>query len=385
MDTKNKISRAILPTLQKKLRAGKVLIILGARRVGKTELIKSYLQESEVSNYLLLNGEDRTTIDLLQVQSKGNYDRLLNNEDLLIIDEAQNIPEIGNKLKFIVDTYPELKVMVTGSSVFDMSQKLGEPLVGRETTLKLFPLSQSEFSKTESLPETYDRLEERLIYGGYPELNQYNDLNEKADYLDSIVNSYLLKDILSFDGIRKSEKIMDLLRLVAFQIGKEVSIEELASQLKGISRNTVENYLDLLTKVFVLYKVRAYSGNLRKEITKSSRWFFYDNGIRNAVIQNYAPLHLRQDKGELWENYLMTERLKHNSYRSKRVNSYFWRTYDQQEIDLIEEVNGNLSAYEFKFSPNKKVNAPGGWKKGYPRADFQVIHSRNYLDFITGE
>ncbi|MDR9399669.1 MAG: ATP-binding protein [Salibacter sp.] len=380
-----KIKRDILPLVKKKLRPGKVLIILGARRVGKTELIKSILSEINQSEYLLLNGEDYTTIDLLSEQSQGNYDRLLKNINLLVIDEAQHIPEIGNKLKFIVDTYPALKVMVTGSSVFDVSQKLGEPLVGREITLKLHPLSQSEFSKTERLPETHDRLEERLIYGGYPELTQYDELDEKKDYLDSIVNAYLLKDILSFDGIKKSDKIMDLLRLIAFQIGKEVSIEELASQLKGISRNTVEHYLDLLTKVFVLYKVRAYSGNLRKEISKSSKWFFYDNGIRNAVIQNYAPLHLRQDKGELWENYIMTERLKFNSYTRRRVNSYFWRTYDQQEIDLIEEENGKLSAFEFKFNPNKKVKVPGGWKKGYPNADFQVIHPKNYLDFITSD
>lgn len=380
-----KVKRDILQLVKKKLRPGKVLIILGARRVGKTELIKSILSVINQSEYLLLNGEDYTTIDLLSEQSQGNYDRLLKNINLLVIDEAQHIPEIGNKLKFIVDTYPALKVMVTGSSVFDVSQKLGEPLVGREITLKLHPLSQSEFSKTEQLPETHDRLEERLIYGGYPELTQYDELDEKKDYLDSIVNAYLLKDILSFDGIKKSDKIMDLLRLIAFQIGKEVSIEELASQLKGISRNTVEHYLDLLTKVFVLYKVRAYSRNLRKEISKSSRWFFYDNGIRNAVIQNYAPLHLRQDKGELWENYIMTERLKYNSYTRRRINSYFWRTYDQQEIDLIEEENGKLSAFEFKFNPNKKVKVPGGWKKGYPNANFQVIHPKNYLDFITSD
>jgi predicted AAA+ superfamily ATPase len=380
-----KVKRDILPLVKKKLRPGKVLIILGARRVGKTELIKSILSVINQSEYLLLNGEDYTTIDLLSEQSQGNYDRLLKNINLLVIDEAQHIPEIGNKLKFIVDTYPALKVMVTGSSVFDVSQKLGEPLVGREITLKLHPLSQSEFSKTEQLPETHDRLEERLIYGGYPELTQYDELDEKKDYLDSIVNAYLLKDILSFDSIKKSDKIMDLLRLIAFQIGKEVSIEELASQLKGISRNTVEHYLDLLTKVFVLYKVRAYSRNLRKEISKSSRWFFYDNGIRNAVIQNYAPLHLRQDKGELWENYIMTERLKYNSYTRRRINSYFWRTYDQQEIDLIEEENGKLSAFEFKFNPNKKVKVPGGWKKGYPNANFQVIHPKNYLDFITSD
>jgi predicted AAA+ superfamily ATPase len=303
---------------------------------------------------------------------------------LLVIDEAQHLKEIGQKLKLMVDEIKNLKIIVTGSSMLDLGNKLGEPLVGRENTVVLFPLSQMEFSKHENLKQTTEKLEERLIFGSYPELEQYTSFDEKSDYLEGLVNSLLLKDILQFQGIKKSDKITDLLRLIAFQIGREVSIDELANQLKGISRNTVEQYLDLLTKVFILYKVRGYSSNLRKEITKTSKWYFYDNGIRNAIIRNFNPLNMRSDVGELWESYLMSERQKFNAYKKNRVNSYFWRTYDQQEIDLIEEKAGKLSAFEFKWNTHKKSKVPGGWKSGYPESPFNVIDRANYLEFIGG-
>ncbi len=235
----------------------------------------------------------------------------------------------------------------------------------------------------ESYLDTKGKLNERLVYGSYPELEIYSDLNEKANYLEGIVNSYLLKDILEFEGIRKADKIINLLRLIAFQIGKEVNMEEIASNLKGISRNTVERYLDILSKVFIVYNVRGFSRNLRKEITKSSRWYFYDNGIRNAIIQNYNALELRGDKGALWENYLMAERIKYNAYSKNKVSYYFWRTYDQQELDLVEEQSGALRGYEFKWSPRKKTKPPGGWVNSYPEASFEVIHNNNYLEFIS--
>lgn len=293
------------------------------------------------------------------------------------------MPDIGAKLKLIVDEIPGIKVVATGSSVFDLSNKLGEPLVGRENTIHLYPLAQMEFSTKENYIQTNEKLEERLLFGSYPELEHIPDWKDKAAYLEGLVNSYLFKDILEFEGIKKADKIMDLLRLISFQMGKEVSVEELAKNLKGISRNTVENYLDLLSKVFVLYKVTGFSRNLRKEVTKSHRWFFYDNGIRNAIIRNLNPINLRNDIGELWENYLMSEREKYNSYTHKRVNRYFWRTYDKQEIDLVEEHADQLSAFEFKWNPNKKPKVPGGWKKAYPEASYTVINSNNYLDFIV--
>ncbi len=378
------IERALLAILQSKIEAGKVVVLLGARRVGKTALLKRFLQDFEEADFLFLNGEDQNTVDVLATNSAANYARLLGTKILLVIDEAQKVPEIGSKLKLIVDSFPNVKVIATGSSVFDLTQKMAEPLVGRQKQLRLFPIAQSEFKNHENLIETQANLEKRLIFGAYPELERIEDWDEKANYLEGIVNDYLLRDILAFNNIRKADKIVDLLRLIALQIGKEVSVDELANSLKGISRNTVETYLDLLEKVFVIYKVNGFSRNLRKEVTKSSRWYFYDNGIRNAVIRNYASLNLRADKGELWENYVMAERLKHNAYTQRRVNTYFWRTYDQQEIDLVEEENTQLRAFEMKWNTQKMPKAPVGWIKSYPESTFEIINPQNYLDFIGG-
>ncbi len=379
----NFIPRSLLKDFERHTRPQKVLILLGARRVGKTELIKKYLEKYDKNDYLLFNGDDQRTLDAFAERSLVNYKRIIGSYKLVVIDEAQKIPEIGLKLKLIVDEIKGIRVIATGSSMFDLRNKLGEPLVGREHTLQLYPLAQLEFSPQENYLDTKAKLEERLIFGSYPELEIYADWAEKATYLESIVNSYLLRDILEFEGIKKANKIMDLLRLIAFQIGKEVNIEELANSLKGISRNTVENYLDLLSKVFIIYNVRGFSRNLRKEITKTSRWYFYDNGIRNAIIRNFNRLDYRMDKGELFENYLMSERIKYNSYNYKRTNYYFWRTYDQQELDLVEEAAGQLRAYEFKWNTKKKVKCPGAWQKAYPKAEFHVINTDNYIDFIT--
>jgi len=377
------VPRAIYEEFKRKITPQKVLILLGARRVGKTELIRKYLSELDSSEYQFFNGEDQNTWNLFSERSINNYKRAFGGTKFLIIDEAQKIPEIGLKLKLIVDSIEGIRVIATGSSVFDLSNKLGEPLVGRANTLHLYPLSQLEFNLQENYNETKINLEERLLFGGYPELQQINDWNDKIEYLDNVIGSNLIRDILEYDGVKKSDKIMDLLRLIAFQVGKEVNVEELANNLKGISRNTVESYLDILEKVFIIYKVKGFSRNLRKEITKSNRYYFYDNGIRNAIIRNYSRLNFRNDVGELWENYLMSERIKHNAYKKIRANFYFWRTYDQQEIDLIEDCEGQLSAFEFKWNSNKKVKMPGGWAKAYPEATFEVINPDNYLDFIS--
>lgn len=274
-------------------------------------------------------------------------------------------------------------MIATGSSVFDLSNKLGEPLVGRQRTIQLFPIAQSELNSIQDYISTKAKLEERLIYGSYPELFHLKTYDEKANYLEELVSSYLLRDILAFNGIKKSDKLIKLLQLIALQVGHQVSIDELASNLQGISRNTVESYLDLLEKVFVIYKVGGFSRNLRKEVVKSNKWFFYDNGIRNALINNFNPLNLRTDTGQLWENYLMSERKKVNSYAQRRIKTYFWRTYDQQEIDLIEEKDGKLSAYEFKWSSNKKSKVPAAFKTAYPDAEFEVISQDNFLKFIS--
>lgn len=377
------INRIWKDQLSKKIVPNKVLIIFGARRVGKTQLLKKYLADLPQSTYLQLNGEDEQTIRLMQERSVANYTRLLGKTRLLVIDEAQNISEIGLKLKLMVDEIDGLAIVATGSSAFDLTNKLGEPLVGRKTTLKLHPLAQMELSQHENHIQTTERLEERLIYGGYPELLHLGSQKEKQNYLTDIINSYLLKDILVLDGIRKSDKLYDLLRLLAFQVGKEVSTSELANQLKGISRNTVEQYLDLLEKVFVIYKVQGFSRNLRKEVTKNNRWYFVDNGIRNAIIQNFNPLNLRNDVGDLWENYLASERIKYQDYTEQQVNNYFWRTYDQQELDWVEQIGESLAAYEFKWNDKKKLKQPVAWRNAYPDATFNVMDRMNYLDWIS--
>ena len=269
-----------------------------------------------------LNGEDTTTVTVLSNRTIENYKRLLGDVRLLVIDEAQTVPEIGKILKLMIDEITGLKIIATGSSVFDLENELGEPLTGRDITVKMYPLSQMEFNKEENLIETMGKLDERLILGSYPELQQYSGWTEKVNYINQLVNSYLIRDILSFERLKKPDKIISLLRLIAFQIGQEVSLSELGKQL-GIDKNTVERYLDLLTKVFVIYKVSAFSRNPRKEISKSSRWYFYDNGIRNALIANVNQMQLRNDQGQLWENYLISERLKYQSYNNILVNNYF--------------------------------------------------------------
>lgn len=379
---KKYLERAVIEDFKKKIVANKVLILLGARRVGKTELIKNYLKEIPSESYLQLNGEDINDINLLRERSVNNYKRLLNGIDLLVIDEAQNVPEIGQILKLIVDTIEGIKIVATGSSMFDLSNKLGEPLVGRKNTIYLFPLAQIEFSKNENYKQTIENLEERLLFGGYPELIQYESWEDKKEYLFEIINSYLLKDILVFEGIKHADKIYDLLRLIAYQIGKEVSIQELANQLQ-LSKNTVSNYLDLLSKVFILFKIEGFSRNLRKEIVKSSRWYFYDNGIRNAIINNFNTLDLRNDVGVLWENYLAYERIKKQNYQKIKTSNYFWRTYDQQELDWLEEIGDELQGFEFKWNENKKAKIPTAFTKAYPEAIFNLINKSNYLDFIS--
>ncbi len=378
------IKRAILEDFKAQIKPGRVLILFGARRVGKSYLLKKVTEDLDKSQLLILNGEDQITIDRMSIRSVENFKLLLGNCNYLIIDEAQNIPDIGLKLKLLVDELPTTHVIVTGSSMFELTNKLGEPLVGRSHVIQLFPFAQLEYQYYENIIETDAKLEQRLIFGSYPELIHLNDIEEKIDYLEGMISSYLLKDILTYEGIKKADKLIDLLRLIAFQIGNEVSIDELAMNLKGISRNTVELYLDLLAKVFVIYPLKGFSRNLRKEISKSNRWYFYDNGIRNALIRNYNPLYLRNDTGQLWENYLMAERMKVNSYLKRRVNTFFWRTYDQQEIDFIEESGANLAAFEFKWNKNK-VKIPTAWKNNYNESTFDVINKENYFPFVLGK
>ena len=373
------IKRLLQNRIADRVEANKVVLIFGARRVGKTVLIHQLINNFE-GKTMLLNGEDYDTLALLEERSIANYKHLLEGIDLLVIDEAQNIPEIGSKLKLIVDEIEGIHVIASGSSSFDLLNKTGEPLVGRSTQFHLNPFSQKEIASTETALETRQNLESRLIYGSYPEVVTLGSFKRKADYLRDIVDAYLLKDILAIDGLKNSGKMKDLLRLIAFQVGNEVSYDELGKQL-GMSKNTVEKYLDLLSKVFVVYRLGAYARNLRKEVTKAGKWYFYDNGIRNAIIGNFNPLSVRQDVGALWENYLISERIKANDNGGLSKEFYFWRTYDRQEIDLIEESADSLTALEFKWG-NKRPNVPGAFKGAYPNAIFDVVNKDNYLNYI---
>jgi predicted AAA+ superfamily ATPase len=375
------IQRSLEKLIKEYLQPNKVVIVLGARRVGKTELIKHLLAETTYKT-MILNGEDQDVQLALFDCSIRNYKQFLADTQLLVIDEAQAIPEIGLKLKLMINSIVGLKILVTGSSVFDLDNQLGEPLVGRSYTFKLFPPSQMELSLRENYMETKSNLNERLIYGGYPELLQLEGNDKKENYLKEQVNSYLLKDILAFEGIRKQAKIVALLRLIAFRVGSEISMESIGKDL-DLNKSTVDRYLDLLSKVFIIYNVRGFSRNLDTEVTKKSKWYFYDNGVRNALINNFNPMSLRDDHGILWENYMISERLKFQEYQRLHTANFFWRTHTQQEIDWIEDRGGQLHAYEFKWGTNKHSKKPALWEKKYPTATYETINPENYIDFIV--
>lgn len=373
------INRVALDLVLQKIQPNKVIVLLGARRVGKTELIKKLI-EKVTERVLFLNGDDIESHNLLEVQSTANYKRLLGDTKFLIIDEAQEIPAIGKKLKLMVDTIDDLKVLVTGSSAFEINNQLGEPLVGRMKTINLYPIAQIEFSKTENFLETRNKLEDRLILGSYPELSHITNREDKISYLKELVNTQLLRDIFVFEGIKKRDKIIALLQIIAFRTGSELSLESLGRDLQ-ISKNTVEKYLDLFSKVFIIYSVSGFSRNRDNEITKMKKWYFVDNGIRNAIINSFNPLNNREDVGKLWENYLNSERIKKMSYTQNYIRDYFWRTHTKQEIDRIEEKGNQLSAFEYKYG-KVKAKIPTEFAKSYPEAAFEIINQDNYLDYI---
>ncbi|MEA3494781.1 MAG: AAA family ATPase [Bacteroidota bacterium] len=371
--------RDISENIISKLQPNKVVLVFGARRVGKTILVKRILTEIN-EPILTLNGEDINVHDKLSVRSAENYKQILGSYKFLYIDEAQKIPDIGQKLKLMIDEIEGLRIIISGSSSFDINKNTGEPLTGRKYTFNLYAFSEAEYKQVENNISKIDKIRERLIFGNYPELIHIPDKVDKIDYLNEMISSYLLKDILVYENIKNSQKIFNLLRLIAFQIGGEVSMQELGKKL-GLSKNTVEKYLDLLSKVYILHKVEGFSRNLRKEITKNSRWYFLDNGIRNAVIANFNPIASRNDIGQLWENYMISERIKYQNNNRISSNNYFWRTYEQQEIDWIEERDGNLFGYEFKWK-EVKVKTPSQWKSAYPQASFEVVNSTNFTEWL---
>lgn len=366
------------------MQPGRVLVIYGPRRVGKTTLLEKYLAGTSYK-YKLDSGERLSVQDTLGSQNFERIFEYVEGYDLIVIDEAQNIPNIGAGLKVIVDHRPKVRIITTGSSSFDLARNIGEPLVGRKKTICMFPIAQLELLGSRyNRAELKEALPDFLVYGSYPDVLNATTKQDKQDYLVELVDSYLLKDILALDNVKSPRALLDLLRLLAFQVGSEVSVNELATTL-GWDSKTVARYLDLLEQCFIITRLGAFSRNLRNEIGKKSKYYFLDNGIRNAIISQFNPLMLRKDVGAIWENFIFSERQKNLAYKGVHGSSYFWRTYQGQEIDFIEERNGKLSAYEVKWSDHKTPKVPQDWLESYPEATFKVITKDNYLDFVTGD
>lgn len=364
--------------LESLLKSGKVLIIYGPRRAGKTTLLKDYLEKTKLK-YKLDSGDNIKTQQILSSQEFSRIIEYASGYELIAIDEAQQIPNIGMGLKILIDQAPNLKIIATGSSSFDLAQKTGEPLTGRKRTIILYPFSQQELSVKHNKYELKEKLEEFLVFGSYPEIVLADNRAEKISLLEELVNSYLLRDILALEKIKRPKQLLDLLKLISFQAGNEVSLGELAAQVK-LDVKTIGRYLDILEKAFVIKRINGFSRNLRKEVVKKAKYYFLDNGVRNAVISQFNKLEDRNDIGALFENFMVAERFKFNGYNNLSFLPYFWRTYDQKEIDYIEDREGKLFAYEFKWSDSAKP--PKEFLKTYPNAEFQTINKDNYLDFI---
>lgn len=377
------IERLYLTRLQEELtQTKKVVVLYGARQVGKTTLVREVLSTFP-GKVLEVNADLQQYTDVLSGRNLDKLKGLVQGYDLLFIDEAQRIPDIGINLKILRDNLPDLRIIVTGSSSLDLANRIKEPLTGRTWTYTLYPISVGEWMQHSNANafENNAKLDEWMRYGMYPEVFQIGNHSRKEQYLQEISQSYLYKDLLMLTNIKYPEKLRQLLRLLAYQIGNQVSINELSNTLQ-INREAILNYIDLLEKSFVIFRLGGLSRNLRKEVSSMSKIYFYDLGIRNALIENFNPLETRQDVGQLWENFLLVERMKHMAYSSKSANRYFWRTYTGAELDYVEESNGQFRGYEFKWG-DKTVNAPTSWKETYPDASFQCINRNNFLPFLT--
>lgn len=375
------IPRTLEPVILKRLKTtSKGIIVYGPRQAGKTTLVNRVIDALKLKT-LTVSGDRSRFVDILSSRSLGKIKALLSGYQLLFVDEAQRIPEIGINLKIILDSIPEIKVIATGSSSLDLAGKISEPLTGRTYTYKLFPISAGELSGLNNPAEMEAMRESRLIFGSYPEIFSLDSDREKGEYLQLLSDAYLYKDLLDFGGLKNSAKIRDLLKLISFQVGSLVSLTELAASLE-MSKDTVAKYLDYLEKSFVIFRLAGFSRNLRKEITKMDKIYFYDLGVRNVVIGNFKPIKDRDDAGRLWENFLAIERIKRQAARGYIGSNYFWRTYTGAEIDWVEESGGMLSGFEFKYSL-KTAKIPPSWKLVYPQADFQTVNLNNWQEFIS--
>ncbi len=371
------IQRVLKQQLEQRWDSGKAIIVLGPRQVGKTTLLKQICEEK--GNYLFLNGDESAVVEALENASETKLRQIIGSKDILFIDEAQRVRNVGLSLKIITDQIPEVKLLVSGSSSLDLASELNEPLTGRKWEFNMFPVSWSELSNHLGYLEAKKHLELRLIYGMYPDV--INQMGDEREVLGQLSSSYLYKDVLQFANIRKPEQLDKLLTALALQLGSEVSFHEL-SQLLGIDRATVEHYINLLEKAFILFRLPPLSRNLRNEINTNRKIFFYDNGIRNAILGDYRPLASRNDIGALWENFLVSERKKWLSYSRNWAKPYFWRNYQQQEIDYVEERDGAFTAWEMKWNPKAKVKFPANFVEAYQPTSTKVIHRDNFEDFL---
>jgi predicted AAA+ superfamily ATPase len=363
------------------LKKGKVVILYGARRVGKTMLMEKLLAGTEGKIFKGI-GDDFELVAILSSRKIETYRLFFSPYDVIFIDEAQYVPDIGACAKLLIDIFPEKSVILTGSSAFNLSQTVSEPLTGRSIQRFLFPVSLMELKLERTDFQIFQDIESYLIFGMYPEVLSLDNAPENTEYLVNLRNSYLFKDILALEHIKNSQKLQDIVRLLAFQIGNEVSLNEIAVKT-GLSKNTVERYLDLLERAFVIKRIGAFSRNLRNEISKSAKYYFWDTGIRNAVINDFRPVELRNDLGALWENFVVMELMKKYEYQRRYANFYFWRTYDQKELDLVVEENGQLCGYEIKWRDDK-AKIPNLWIETY-KGHVDVITKENLLKILHEE
>jgi len=374
------IKRILEQRIRDKCFKGKAILLFGPRQTGKTTLLNTLFSHTPDTRWL--NGDDAETRLLLENITLIKWKRILGDATMLVLDEAQRISDIGLKIKLITDQMPEIQVVASGSSAFELANQVKEPLTGRKWEFQLFPISFGEMENHHGFLEEHRRLSERLVYGYYPEV--VNHPGEERDVLSQLADSFLYKDILMWERIKKPEKLTRLLQALAFQMGNEVSYHELG-QIVDLDNQTVENYINLLEQTFIIFRLPPLSRNLRKELKRKRKIYFYDNGIRNAIIAQYQPLELRQDVGALWENWLISERKKTLHYQGIHANAFFWRTQDQQEIDYVEERDGKMWAFEMKWSAKAKPAFSKTFINAYPEHELQLINRDNYFEWLTGK
>ena len=375
--------RIIKHYLKKDFFQGRALLILGARQVGKSTLATSLIKEFKPKQVASFNGDDPDDVELLSSASLTFLKQLAADKKVIFIDEAQKVPNIGNTVKLIVDNFAkEKQVVLTGSSTLNILDRTQEPLTGRKFVYHLFPLSLEELLKKHSRLDIRRNLELYLIYGLYPKVVTTSGLEQKLRILDELTDSYLYKDIYEFQAVKNPQVLRKLLKALALQVGQLASTNELASLL-GISKNTVVNYIDLLEKSFVIFRLPAYTKNKRREISRRNKIYFWDTGVRNQLAENFKPLKLRDDLGQLWENFLIAERLKHQAYHRKRTTNYFWRSYDGAEVDFIEDTPEVVNGFEIKWS-KKTTRPPKKWL-AYPNTTYYTVNQDNFFDFVLGK